>query len=71
MKVVVAIDSFKGSMTSMQAGMAFKEGIDAFFPIIRGTTTLNEAMDIKNAQKNMKNTAEQVFRLIDISSLME
>ena len=33
--------------------------------------TLNEAMDIKNAQKNMKNTAEQVFRLIDISSLME
>lgn len=48
-----------------------KEGIDAFFPIIRGATTLNEAMDIKNAQKNMKNTAEQVFRLIDISSLME
>ena len=71
MKVVVAIDSFKGSMTSMQAGMAFKEGIAAFFPIIRGATTLNEAMDIKNAQKNMKNTAEQVFRLIDISSLME
>ncbi len=55
----------------MQAGMACKEGIDAFFPIIRGATTLNEAMDIKNAQKNMKNTAEQVFRLIDISSLME
>ena len=27
MKVVVAIDSFKGSMTSMQAGMACKEGI--------------------------------------------
>lgn len=48
-----------------------KEGIDAFFPIIKGATTLNEAMDIKNAQKNMKNTAEQVFRLIDISSLME
>lgn len=71
MKVVVAIDSFKGSMTSMQAGMACKEGIAAFFPIIRGATTLNEAMDIKNAQKNMKNTAEQVFRLIDISSLME
>ena len=41
------------------------------YPIIRGATTLNEAMDIKNAQKNMKNTAEQVFRLIDISSLME
>ena len=38
--------------------VACKEGIDAFFPIIRGATTLNEAMDIKNAQKNMKNTAQ-------------
>ena len=27
MKVVVAVDSFKGSMTSMEAGMAVKEGI--------------------------------------------
>lgn len=32
MKVVVAIDSFKGSMTSMQAGMACKEGILAAMP---------------------------------------
>ena len=32
MKVVVAIDSFKGSMTSMQAGMACKEGIVAAIP---------------------------------------
>lgn len=59
-----------GSVTD-NAKACNKEGIDAFFPIIRGATTLNEAMDIKNAQKNMKNTAEQVFRLIDISSLME
>ena len=29
MKVAVAIDSFKGSMTSMQAGNACKEGIIA------------------------------------------
>lgn len=27
MKVAVAIDSFKGSMTSMQAGNACKEGL--------------------------------------------
>ena len=27
MKVVVAVDSFKGSMTSMEAGMAVKAGI--------------------------------------------
>ena len=32
MKVVVAIDLFKGSMTSMQAGMACKEGILAAMP---------------------------------------
>ncbi len=32
MKVVVAIDSFKGSMTSIQAGMACKEGILAAIP---------------------------------------
>ncbi len=31
-KVVVAIDLFKGSMTSMQAGMACKEGILAAIP---------------------------------------
>lgn len=28
MKVVIAIDSFKGSLTSMEAGLAIKEGID-------------------------------------------
>ena len=27
MKVVVAVDSFKGSMTSMEAGMAVKAGV--------------------------------------------
>ena len=27
MKVVVAVDSFKGSMTSMEAGLAAKTGI--------------------------------------------
>ncbi len=52
-----------GSVTD-DAKACNKEGIDAFFPIIRGVTTLDEAMDFKNAEKNMKNTAEQVFRLI-------
>ena len=32
MKVVVAIDSLKGSLTSMEAGMAVKEGILAAKP---------------------------------------
>ena len=36
MKVVVAVDSFKGSMTSMEAGMAVKAGIlgcDSYRPL--------------------------------------
>lgn len=39
-------------------------GIDAFFPIIRGVTTLDEALNKENAIKNLKATACQVFRLI-------
>ena len=41
-----------------------KHGIDAFFPILRSVCTLNEAMDKKNASKNLADTAEQAFRLI-------
>ncbi len=32
MKIVIAIDSFKGSLTSMQAGNAAAEGIRLVFP---------------------------------------
>ena len=39
-------------------------GIDAFFPIIRGITTLDEALNKENAIKNLKATAYQVFRLM-------
>ena len=39
-------------------------GIDAFFPIVRKPCTLEEAMNINNAYKNLKDTAYQVFRLI-------
>ncbi|MCR4904429.1 MAG: glycerate kinase [Butyrivibrio sp.] len=40
------------------------EGIDAFFPIVRGACTLEEAMDKNNAIKNMEATVEQIFRLL-------
>ena len=40
-------------------------GIDAYFPILRGVVSLQEAMDHDNAEKNMLATVEQVFRLID------
>lgn len=39
-------------------------GIDAFFPVIRGVTTLEEALDRDNAYKNLQRTAYQVFRLL-------
>ena len=39
-------------------------GIDAFFPVVRGITTLDEAMDPENARKNLEAAAYQVFRLI-------
>ena len=39
-------------------------GIDAYFPILQGAVTLQEAMARENAERNMAATAEQVFRLI-------
>ena len=41
-------------------------GIDAFFPIVKGACTLEEAMDVTNAYRNMADTAEQMFRLIRV-----
>ena len=41
-------------------------GIDAYFPILRGVVSLQEAMDHDNAEKNMIATVEQVFRLVDL-----
>ena len=39
-------------------------GIDAYFPIVRGATTLDDAMDPVNARANMADAAEQAFRLL-------
>ena len=40
-------------------------GIDAFFPILRGISTLEEALETDNARENLIATAYQVFRLIE------
>ena len=56
--------AFSGSVTE-DAVACNEHGIDAFFPILRRISTLQEAMDSGNARKNMMDTAEQVFRLID------
>ena len=55
--------AFSGAVTK-DAGLCNEHGIDAFFPIVRTPCTLADAMDIDNAYKNLKNTAEQAFRLI-------
>ena len=55
--------AFAGAVSD-DAAECNKQGIDAFFPILRAPCTLDEAMDKQNAYKNLKNTAEQVFRLI-------
>ena len=54
--------AFTGSVTK-EATACNKEGIDAFFPILRGVCTLADAMDPVNARNNMIATVEQVFRL--------
>ena len=59
-KLVIA---FSGCVTE-DAVLCNAAGIDAFFPILRGVTTLEEAMNSENAGKNMAAAAEQVFRLI-------
>ena len=43
-----------------------EKGIDAFFPILREVTTLEEALDVKKAAENLEKTAVQVFNLIKL-----
>lgn len=58
--------AFSGCITD-DATVCNDHGIDAFFPILPGVVTLEEALDTENAYKNLKNTARQVFRLICLS----
>lgn len=55
--------AFSGCVTS-DAEVCNEHGIDAFFPITRGITTLEEALNTNNAYKNLTATAYQVFRLL-------
>lgn len=55
--------AFAGAV-KMDAEECNKKGIDAFFPIVRGITTLEEAMNPQNAKDNLTATAKQVMRLI-------
>lgn len=55
--------AFAGSIAS-DASVCNEAGIDAFFPIVRGITTIYDAMKPENARENMRRTVEQVFRLL-------
>lgn len=55
--------AFSGCVTS-DASACNAAGIDAFFPILRTVTSLEEAMAPHQAMKNMEDSVEQVFRVI-------
>lgn len=55
--------AFSGAVAK-DAALCNEYGIDAFFPIVRTPCSLKDAMDLDNAHANLKNTVEQVFRLI-------
>lgn len=56
--------AFAGGVTK-DAVKCNEAGIDAFFPIVRGVTILEDAMKKENAVRNMMESVEQVFRLIE------
>ena len=64
-KPVIAV---AGGVTE-EASSLHEYGIDAFFPIVRTPCTLGEAMKTENAYRNLKHTAEQIFRVLKIQAL--
>ena len=64
-KYNLPVIAFAGSVTK-DAKECNQKGIDAFFPILREITTLEEAMEPERAKNNLIDTAEQVFRLLKL-----
>ena len=57
--------AFSGCVTE-EVGVCNQYGIDAFFPVLRTVTTLEEAMEEEQAKRNLSATVEQVFRLVKL-----
>ncbi len=55
--------AFSGCVTE-DAEVINEHGIDAYFPIMRGVVSLEDALKTENAAKNLEATAYQVLRLI-------
>ena len=58
----IPVIAFAGAVT-VGAKACNQAGIDAYFPILRGISTLEEAMKKENARRNLEDTVEQVIRL--------
>ena len=65
-KYSVPVIALAGSVTD-GAKECNSKGIGAFFPILREICTLDTALQTEYARKNMTDTAEQVFRLLQIN----
>ena len=61
-KYNIPVIAFVGA-ASYDSNYLNEVGIDGIFPILRGVSTLDDAMNIENATKNAEATAEQVFNL--------
>ena len=57
--------AFAGTVTE-GAKQCNEKGIDAFFPIVREIVTLEEATAKEKAIENLKDSVEQVFRVIQM-----
>jgi glycerate kinase len=57
--------AFSGCVTE-EAEVCNDHGIDAFFPVLRPVTTLEEALEPARAGKKLTATAYQVFRLLGL-----
>ena len=66
LKYGVPVIAFSGAVTD-DAKACNQKGITAFFPILREICTLDRALNTDYARKNMIDTAEQVFRLLQIN----
>ncbi|MDO5520614.1 MAG: glycerate kinase [bacterium] len=57
--------AFAGCVTQ-DAKACNQTGIDAYFPILRSLSSLEEALQPDTAKRNMTDTVEQVFRLLAV-----
>lgn len=57
--------AFSGCV-SPDVGIVNEHGIDAFFPVVPGACSLEDALNVENARVNLTRTAEQAFRVLQL-----